>query len=162
MLDRFKHIWNSNQTLDTRQIKRQGLQSLRDEYDLKIEAKIQSDEDVKAFSELIQDKERSVLELLNALDTLYTAKNTLITSKRETFIAEEPFEHAKEYDEEFKPKSNFFGYTGPSGYTGPTGQTITISPYNNNPFVGNSNLSTNLNSQNLVKKITTTGTKKQK
>ena len=160
MLDRFKHIWNSNQTLDTKQIKRQGLQSLRDEYDLKIEAKIQSDEDVKAFSELIQDKERSVLELLNALDTLYTAKNTLISSKRETFIEEEPFEHAKEFDEEFNRRPGQYGYTGTSGYTGPVGPPF--GGYNNNPFVGNSNLSTNLNSQNLLNKITITGTKKQK
>lgn len=140
MLDRFKHIWNSNQTLDTRQIKRQGLQSLKDEYDLKIEAKIQSDEDVKQFSELIQDKEKAVLELLNTLDTLYTAKNTLITSKRETFIEEEPFEHAKEYNHEFLARRpDQYGYTGTQGYTGPIGPRF--GQYNNDPFMGNSNLS---------------------
>ena len=133
MLDRFKGIWNNNQTIDTKQVKRESLRSLKEQYDAKIQAKVFADEEVKEFTELIEAKEQNILELLNALDMLYTAKNTLVESKEKAFIDEEPFEHAKEYDEMFNSKSNFFGYTGPAGYT-----TF-------NPPLGSSNLSSQFN-----------------
>lgn len=145
MLDRFKGIWNNNQTIATKQVKRESLKSLKEQYDAKIQAKVFADEEVKEFTELIEAKEQNILELLNALDMLYTAKNTLIESKEKAFIDEEPFEYAKEYDEMFNAKSDFFGYTGPRGPMGSAGytglQVTTTLGVSNNPAVGNSNLS---------------------
>ena len=142
MLDRFRGIWNSNQTIDTKRIKEDSLKSLKEQYDAKIQAKVLGDEEIKEFTELIQEKEQSILELLNALDMLYTAKNTLTEEKEKTFIEEEPFEHAKEYDEIFNAKSNYFGFTGPQGYvSGP----LSGSYNTGNLFVGNSNLNSQFN-----------------
>jgi hypothetical protein len=122
MLDLLKNIWsNDNQELKVKQLELKTLNRLKAEHDMEIAQKVHNHPDYKELQEAIQEKERCVLELLNALGILYNSKYTLQDSLLETFQTENPFPLQKELDKHLDSARIFSGYTGTSGYTGPVG-----------------------------------------
>lgn len=120
MLDLLKNIWNNDQSVKTKQLELNSLKRLKEEHAKEIQKKVLDNQDYKDLQEVIESKERSIMELLNALQILYDSKSTLEDSLLETLYTENPFEFQKELDELLVPRS-FSGYTGTSGYTGPVG-----------------------------------------
>lgn len=139
MLDLLKNIWKrDNQSIDTHRVRTESLKREKDQYELEISLKVCNDPDYKDITNTIQEKEREVTKLLNALDTLYTCRATTVESLEEKYKEEIPFSRQEEWDNEFvrlNPPSYFQlpgqigiqGYTGP---TGPTGTTYPASPFN--------------------------------
>ena len=138
MLDLLKNIWKrDNQSIDTRRVRTESLKREKDQYELEISLKVCNDPDYKDITNTIQEKEREVTKLLNALDTLYTCRATTVESLEEKYKEEIPFSRQEEWDNEFKftvygnfPGQSLSGALGYTGPTGPTGTTYPASPFN--------------------------------
>jgi hypothetical protein len=129
MLDLLKNIWSGNNNkINQAKLRADSLKRLKDEYDQETLQKVFKDPDYYELQETIYEKERTILEVLNALDILYKAKETLKESLIEKNEIENPFPFQKELDEN-PPYMTYpwQGYTGPvvgppppstSGYNG--------------------------------------------
>jgi hypothetical protein len=119
MLDLLRHLWDrNNEKLNNKDIERRSLSRLKEEYDQEITQKVFNNSDYKDLKELIEEKERSILETLNALEILYTSKKTLRESLVDTYQTETPFEFQKELDQATVDLNKWVGYTGPIGPSG--------------------------------------------
>lgn len=158
MLNLLKNIWHNpsdQQQIDSLKVRRDQMARLQDEYTNKREASIVSHPDYVELQETIYEKERQVLQHLNALEILYKAKTVTKENLIEEYTKDTPFEFQKEYEELFATTKAQYGYTGPTGNQGnpgPIGQHYNY-PNTNPLFVSNPSKHITLidNSGNLIK-----------
>jgi len=128
MLDLLKGLWgrgNNAQEMATGRIEAASIHRLRQEYEQEVLTKVFQDPDYNELQESIYEKEKNVLQIINALDILYKAKETLTESIQEKIKEETPFVHEKEYQDLIGvPFGHLHGYTGSLGYTGPIGKYL--------------------------------------
>ena len=125
MLEILKGLWgrgNNAQEMATGRIEAASIHRLRQEYEQEVLMKVFQDPDYNELQESIYEKEKNVLQIINALDILYKAKETLTESIQEKIKEESPFVHEKEYQDLIgMPFGHLHGYTGSLGHTGYTG-----------------------------------------
>jgi hypothetical protein len=134
MLEILKGLWgrgNNTQEMATGRIEAASIHRLRQEYEQEVLMKVFQDPDYNELQESIYEKEKNVLQIINALDILYKAKETLTESIQEKIKEETPFAHEEEYQKLIGPlyygPTGFTGYTGVSGSAGTTGSIVSFS-----------------------------------